>query len=84
MVVICFFHKKSENVGAFFQNMLTSVDLSSNLHDHVGNLYFSRKNEHFGELFQICQRIFEVLFISKCKSDENGSQAREKTGIADF
>ena len=64
--------------------MLTSMDLSSNLHVHVGNLVFSRKKENFGVLFQICQRNFEVLLISKCKSDENGSQAREKIGIVDF
>ena len=65
--------------------MLTSIDLSSNLHDHVGNLFFfSRKRDILVNCFKYVNGFFEVLFISKCKSDENGSQAREKTGIADF
>ena len=47
MLVIWDFYKKSENVEAFFQNMLTSMDLSSNLHGHVGNLFFFHEKETF-------------------------------------
>ena len=83
MLVIWFFHKKSENVGDFFQNMLTSMDLGSNLHDHVG-IFFSRKMEIWVYRFKYVNENLEVLLISKCKSDENRSQAREKIGIVDF
>ena len=39
-----------------FPNYAYVDGFNSNIHAHVGNLIFSRKNENFGVLFQICQR----------------------------
>ena len=59
MLVIWDFYKKSENVEAFFQNMLTSMDLSSNIHDHVGNLFFF--HEKIGNLVFASNMSTEIL-----------------------
>ena len=61
------------------------MDLGNNLHEHVGNLFFFvTKNGNFGVSFQICQRKIQGMVISKCKSEENRSQAHKKLGIVDF
>ena len=55
-----FFHKKRKML-IYFPNYAYVDGFNCNIHAHIGNLIFLRKNEKFGVLFQICQGKFSGI-----------------------